>query len=35
VVVERNGDVLARGELRTLMLANGDRLEVIVPVAGG
>jgi thiamine biosynthesis protein ThiS len=35
VVVERNGSVLARNELRTLMLADGDSLEVIVPVAGG
>jgi len=35
VVVERNGKVLDRSELRTLMLAEGDRLEVIVPVAGG
>ncbi len=35
VVVERNGSVLARNELRTLMLSDGDCLEVIVPVAGG
>jgi thiamine biosynthesis protein ThiS len=35
VVVERNGSVLARNELGALMLANGDFLEVIVPVAGG
>ncbi len=35
IVVERNGNVLARNELRRLMLADGDRLEVIVPVAGG
>jgi thiamine biosynthesis protein ThiS len=35
VVVERNGKVLDRSELRTLMLADGDRLEVIVPMAGG
>jgi thiamine biosynthesis protein ThiS len=35
VVVERNGSVLARNELRSLMLADGDCLEVIVPVAGG
>jgi thiamine biosynthesis protein ThiS len=35
VVVERNGSVLARNELCALMLADGDCLEVIVPVAGG
>jgi thiamine biosynthesis protein ThiS len=35
VVVERNGTVLARNALCTLMLTDGDCLEVIVPVAGG
>lgn len=35
VVVERNGIVLARNELRAQMLSDGDCLEVIVPVAGG
>ena len=35
VVVERNGTVLGRGELGSVMLSSGDRLEVIVPVAGG
>ncbi|HVM60112.1 MAG TPA: sulfur carrier protein ThiS [Verrucomicrobiae bacterium] len=35
IVVERNGSVLAREQLRTVMLADGDQLEVIVPVAGG
>lgn len=35
VVVERNGIVLARNDLRAQMLVDGDCLEVIVPVAGG
>jgi sulfur carrier protein len=35
VVVERNGVVLPRRELTELSLGEGDRLEVIVPVAGG
>ena len=35
VVVERNGKILARNELHALRLVDGDRLEVIVPVAGG
>jgi thiamine biosynthesis protein ThiS len=35
VVVERNGVVLGREELETVMINGGDQLEVIVPVAGG
>ncbi len=35
VVVEHNGNVLPRNELADTMLQDGDRLEVIVPVAGG
>jgi thiamine biosynthesis protein ThiS len=35
VVVEHNGNVLGRGELGQVMLKDGDRLEIIVPVAGG
>ncbi len=35
VVVEYNAKVLARGELGKVELKNGDRIEVIVPVAGG
>jgi len=35
VVVERNGNVLGREELGDIPLKSGDRLEVIVPVAGG
>jgi sulfur carrier protein len=35
VVVERNGEVVPRSKLPDASLANGDRLEFIVPVAGG
>ena len=35
VVVERNGNVLSRAMLAQILLNEGDRLEVIVPVAGG
>lgn len=35
VVVEHNGIVLPRQRLTTIDLADGDRLEVVVPVAGG
>ena len=35
VVVEYNGRVLERAELTQTMLKSGDKLEVIVPVAGG
>ena len=35
VVVELNGKVLRRSEVKGIHLQDGDRLEVIVPVAGG
>lgn len=35
VVVELNGQVVPRAELGGVELRAGDRLEVIVPVAGG
>jgi sulfur carrier protein len=35
VVVERNGSVLPRLLLTETFLEDGDRLEVILPVAGG
>jgi thiamine biosynthesis protein ThiS len=35
VVVEWNGRVLERTSLGATALSEGDRLEVIVPVAGG
>jgi thiamine biosynthesis protein ThiS len=35
VVVEYNSMVIARGDAGKIELKNGDRLEIIVPVAGG
>jgi sulfur carrier protein len=35
VVVERNGEALVRSELDTVVLADGDRLELVRAVAGG
>ncbi|MDP8993250.1 MAG: sulfur carrier protein ThiS [Actinomycetota bacterium] len=35
VLVERNGQPVARAELATTALAEGDRLEVVRAVAGG
>jgi sulfur carrier protein len=35
VVVERNGEALVRSELDGVVLADGDRLELIRAVAGG
>jgi thiamine biosynthesis protein ThiS len=35
VVVEHNGRVVPRHEFESVLLNRGDRLEVIVPVAGG
>ncbi len=35
VVVELNGKVVARQMTMDIMLNQGDRLEIIVPVAGG
>lgn len=35
VVVEYNGHVLPRSDLAKAELQDGDRLEIIVPVAGG
>ncbi len=35
VVVEHNGQVLARSTLDRVQLQEGDRIEVITPVAGG
>jgi thiamine biosynthesis protein ThiS len=35
VVVEHNGNVLPRTKVETVPLQNGDRLEIIQPVAGG
>jgi thiamine biosynthesis protein ThiS len=35
VIVEHNGTVLSRMEIDRVELVNNDRLEVVVPVAGG
>jgi len=35
VVVELNGEVVPRMQLEDVKLFEGDRLEVILPVAGG
>jgi len=35
VVVEHNGRVLPRAELGVTTITNGDRIEIILPVAGG
>jgi thiamine biosynthesis protein ThiS len=35
VVVERNGEVLPRAQLPGVFLDEDDRLELIIPVAGG
>lgn len=35
VVVELNGRVLPRHQLAKTCLSEGDRLEIVVPVAGG
>jgi len=35
VVVELNGEVILRKQFDNVNLSEGDRLEVIVPVAGG
>ena len=35
VVVERNGEALVRSELDAVVLADGDRLELVRAVAGG
>lgn len=35
VLVERNGEPVARRDLTTTVLADGDRLELVRAVAGG
>ena len=35
VAVARNGEVVPRGEWESTLLAAGDALEVLAPVAGG
>lgn len=35
IAVERNGEIVPRGQFNTHMLNNGDRLEIVVAVGGG
>lgn len=35
VVVERNGEPVARGEMRDVAITDGDVLEIVRAVAGG
>ena len=35
VAVERNGEIVPRGAHRSTLLAEGDRLEIVVAVGGG
>ena len=35
VAVERNGEIVARSQLSSVQLADGDRLEIVVAVGGG
>ena len=35
VAVERNGEIVPRGVHASTLLADGDRLEIVVAVGGG
>ncbi|MDD4911416.1 MAG: sulfur carrier protein ThiS [Sideroxydans sp.] len=35
IAIERNGDIVPRSTFATQMLAEGDRLEIVVAVGGG
>lgn len=35
IAVERNGEIVPRSQFAEQMLANGDRLEIVVAVGGG
>jgi sulfur carrier protein len=35
VALERNGEIVPRGQFNTQMLADGDKLEIVVAVGGG
>ena len=35
IAVERNGEIVPRGAHATTLLADGDRLEIVVAVGGG
>jgi len=35
IALERNGEIVPRGQFTQQMLADGDRLEIVVAVGGG
>jgi len=35
IALERNGEIVPRGQFNTQMLADGDKLEIVVAVGGG
>jgi sulfur carrier protein len=35
IAIERNGEIVPRGQFNQQMLADGDKLEVVVAVGGG
>jgi sulfur carrier protein len=35
IALERNGEIVPRGQFNTQMLANGDKLEIVIAVGGG
>jgi sulfur carrier protein len=35
IALERNGEIVPRSQFDQQMLANGDRLEIVVAVGGG
>ena len=35
IALERNGEIVPRGQFNTQLLADGDKLEIVVAVGGG
>ena len=35
IAVERNGEIIPRGQFDQCLLADGDKLEIVVAVGGG
>lgn len=35
IAIERNGEIVPRGQFTTQMLADGDKIEIVVAVGGG
>lgn len=35
IAIERNGEIVPRGQFNQQMLAEGDKLEIVVAVGGG